>query len=306
MTPDDPPSNSLDTATAVYAEHRELLFSLVYNLLGTVADTEDVLQETWLSWAFARHAQIANARAYLVRIAVNEALSRLRQARRARESYVGPWLPEPVVTETGPEITERQERTESVSLALMVVLETLTPLERAVFVLREAFGYDHTEIAAILGRTPAAVRQLSHRARDHVQARRPRFEPDPAVRRAATERFVAAALGGDLNTLMEVLAPDVTLWTDGGGKLRAALHAVEGREKVVRLIAATAGGRPQDLTIRLLDVNGGPAALMFAGDTVYGVVVCDLTPEDRIRAIYSVINPDKLTGVTARPGLDGR
>jgi len=314
VSPGGGTAGTLDEATALFAEHRKMLFAIVYNLLGTVSDTEDVLQDTWLSWASARRDEVANARAYLVRIAVNGSLARMRDVRLSRESYVGPWLPEPLLTE--PDTAETAVRAESVSLALMVVLETLTPLERAVFVLREAFGYDHAGIAGILGRSPAAVRQLAHRAREHVRARRPRYEPDPAVRRAATERFLAAALGGDLNALMEVLAPDVTMRSDSGGKRWAALRVIEGRDRVARLLAAISCRVPAGLAVRYLDVNGGPAALLFVGDELYGIMVVDLSQGgdseggdseggDRIRGIYSVLNPDKLTSVTGTSAITG-
>jgi hypothetical protein len=168
-----------------------------------------------------------------------------------------------------------------------------------VFVLHEVFGYEHAEIAAILGRRPAAVRQLAHRAREHVQARRPRYQPDPSAQRAATERFLAAAVGGDLHGLLEVLAPDVTLWSDGGGRRGAALRVVQGRDKVARLLATgSARYRTADLVIDYAEVNGGPAALVFMGGQLFGVVVVDLTEQgDRVRAVYSVFNPDKLTAV---------
>lgn len=216
-------SERTESATQVFVDHRELLFAIVYNILGSVADTEDVLQEAWLSWTGrARRAPldaITNPRAYLVRIAVNHALARRAAITRRRETYVGPWLPEPLLDEAGPDdSTDRTLRTESVSLAMLVVLESLTPLERAVFVLNEVFGYAHTEIAEVIDRSPAAVRQLAHRAREHVHARRPLYRAHPRVRRQATERFVEAALGGDIAALMEILAPDVTVWTDGGGK----------------------------------------------------------------------------------------
>ena len=295
----DERTRALDAATASFAEHRELLFSVVYNVLGTVTDTEDVLQDTWLAWAANGREEVANPRAYLLRIAVNQALSKLRRERRSREDYVGPWLPEPLVT--GADAADGTERAEAVSLAMLVVLETLTPLERTVFVLHEAFGYDHPEIAAILERSPAAVRQLAHRAREHVQARRPRFQPDPGARRAATERFLAAAIGGDLPALLEVLAPEVTFWIDTGGKVRAARRVIQGRDKVARLIVAGATNyRPADLTIRHADVNGGPAALLFAGDALFAVVAVDLSEEgDRVRGIYTVVNPDKLRALAA-------
>jgi RNA polymerase sigma-70 factor (ECF subfamily) len=288
-------TRALDATTTSFAEHRELLFSVVYNLLGTVTDTEDVLQDTWLAWAASGREEVANPRAYLLRIAVNQALSRLRRVRRSREAYVGPWLPEPLIT--GADAADSAERAEAVSLAMLVVLETLTPLERTVFVLHEAFGYDHPEIAAILGRSPAAVRQLAHRAREHVQARRPRYQPDPGARRAATERFLAAAIGGDLHALLDVLAPDVTLWTDAGGKLRAARRVIQGRDKVARLLlAAVTKDLLADLTIRYAEVNGGPAALLFAGGELFGILVVDPSEQgDRVRAIYGVVNPDKLT-----------
>ncbi|HZE30526.1 MAG TPA: RNA polymerase sigma factor SigJ [Actinoallomurus sp.] len=291
-----------DEATHVFVDHRELLFSVVYNLLGSVTDTEDVLQETWLSWA-ARSSQpmpIENPRAYLVRIAVNQALARQATISRRRESYVGPWLPEPLPTD---EAVDPAVRSESVSMALLVVLETLTPLERAVFVLHEVFGYAHTEIAEILDRSPSAVRQLAHRARAHVHARRPRYQADRLVQRQVTERFVEAAFGGDISALMEILAPDVTLWTDGGGRAggggrSGALHPIHGRDKVARLISGVTARLPKDLAVRYQHVNGDPSAVVFADDSPFAVMVLDLDPEDdRVRGIYGVTNPDKLAGL---------
>ncbi|WP_326599919.1 RNA polymerase sigma factor SigJ [Streptomyces sp. NBC_01803] len=300
-----PEDSSVDAATSVFVGHRELLFSIVYNMLGSVADTEDVLQETWLSWARksgqATAPEIDNPRAYLIRIAVNHALARQATISRRRETYVGPWLPEPLVTDAsdGDNAAEAALRTESVSMALLVVLETLTPLERAVFVLHEVFGYAHTEIAEILGRTPSAVRQLAHRAREHVQARRPRYQADPDLQRRITERFVEAALGGDIASLMQMLAPEVTFWTDGGGKTRSAgLRPVKGREKVARLMAGYASRPPKNFDVRYMHVNGDQSAVVFSGDSPYAVVVMDLTPEgDQVREVYAVTNPDKLAHV---------
>jgi RNA polymerase sigma-70 factor (ECF subfamily) len=314
----DSPAQQLDTggdrATDVFVGHRELLFSVVYNMLGSVADTEDVLQETWLAWSRRTgqpHADdIDNPRAYLVRIAVNQALARQATISRRRETYIGPWLPEPLLTQTpeaqdtaqaaqATDAAEAALRTESVSMALLVVLETLTPLERAVFVLHEVFGYAHTEIAEILDRKPSAVRQLAHRAREHVQARRPRYQADPHLQQQVTERFIAAALGGDLTGLMSLLAPDVTLWTDGGGKARSALRPVQGREKVARLLSGYATSRlPAALDIQYRQVNGDPSAVVFSGDSPYAVMVMDLSPDnDAVTDIYLVTNPDKLSRV---------
>jgi RNA polymerase sigma factor (sigma-70 family) len=310
---------AVDAATKIFAGHRELLFSVVYNMLGSVADTEDVLQDTWLSWA-ARSAEegaeeITNPRAYLVRIAVNAALARQAAINRRRETYVGPWLPEPLVGGDAVTAAEPADHTadpadpvlrnESVSMALLVVLETLTPLERAVFVLNEVFGYAHTEIADIVDRSPSAVRQLAHRAREHVRARRPRYRADPRVQQQVTERFVAAALGGDLDALMEMLTSDATLWTDGGGKARAtvALRPVRGRDKVARVITGATWRRQlPDFGVRYRTVNGDPSALLFSGDEPFAVMVLDLTPDgDQVAGIYAVTNPDKLTHVDEPP-----
>ncbi|WP_406470919.1 RNA polymerase sigma factor SigJ [Streptomyces sp. NBC_01615] len=294
-----------DGATRVFVDHRELLFAIVYNMLGSVADTEDVLQETWLSWSRRTHRSpldgIDNPRAYLVRIAVNHALARRAAITRRRETYVGPWLPDPVLDEPAADDSadERTLRAESVSLAMLVVLESLTPLERAVFVLNEVFGYPHTEIAKVIDRSPAAVRQLAHRAREHVHARRPLYRAHPRVRRQATERFVAAALGGDIAALMEILAPDVTVWTDGGGKARSAgLRPVHGRDKAARLFAGYARRRGTDLDISYRRVNGDDSAVIFMGESPYAVMVMDLTPDgEQVSDVYIVTNPEKLTHV---------
>ena len=299
----EPGGDPAQTATQVFTGHRELLFSVVYNMLGSVADTEDVLQETWLAWVARTQAasgeQITSPRAYLVRIAVNRTLARQASIRRRREDYTGPWLPEPLITgDQAGDSAETVVRAESVSIALLVVLETLTPLERAVFVLHEVFGYAHTEIAGILDRSPSAIRQLAHRAREHVHARRPRYQTDPQVRQRVTERFLAAVMGGDLNALMQALAPDVTVWADGGGMARAAgTHPVHGRDKVARLIIGDAFRHPiPDLSIRYRRVNGEPAALLLSGTTLYMLISLDLIPDgDQVRGIYVVTNPDKLS-----------
>ncbi|GGN63139.1 RNA polymerase sigma24 factor [Streptomyces albiflavescens] len=298
------PVSGGDTATQVFVDHRELLFAIVYNILGTVADTEDVLQETWLSWTGRAHRTpldgIDNPRAYLVRIAVNHALARRAAITRRRETYVGPWLPEPLLDEPAPDDSaDRVLRSESVSLAMLVVLESLTPLERAVFVLNEVFGYAHTEIAEVLDRSPAAVRQLAHRARQHVHARRPLYRAHPRVRQQATERFVEAALGGDIAALMEILAPDVTVWTDSGGMARGAgLRPVHGRDKAARLLAGYATRRTSNLDVRYRRVNGDDSAVVFEGESPYAVMVMDLTPDgDQVSDVYIVTNPEKLAHV---------
>ncbi|MEU5386074.1 sigma-70 family RNA polymerase sigma factor [Kitasatospora cineracea] len=310
--PTSAPAAASERATREYAEHRELLFALVYNLLGSVADTEDVLQDTWLAWAARTASPTAGAvehpKAYLVRIAVNRALAQQAAASRRRETYVGPWLPEPLF---GPaaaadggtdgaaqDVALAAERAESVSMALLVVLETLSPLERSAFVLHEVFGYSGAEIAVILGRNPAAVRQLVKRAREHVRARRPRYEAAPDVRRRVTERFLAAALGGDLAALLELLAPDVTLVGDGGGKAPGGRRPLTGRAKVARLLTALSARPTPALHLTWRDVNGAPAAVLSAFGRPFAVLVLDLAPDgDLVSGIHAVSNPDKLRGL---------
>ncbi|WP_067271359.1 RNA polymerase sigma-70 factor [Streptomyces jeddahensis] len=290
-----------DTATDVFEEHRPVLMGVAYRMLGRVADAEDVVQEAWLRWSSGDRADVREPRAYLVRITTRLALDRLRQVQARRETYVGPWLPEPLVTDFGPTVADTEEQAvlaDSVSLAVLVVLESLSPLERAVFVLREAFGFPFAEIAATLDRSESAVRQLAARARKHVDERRPRYEVDPAERRDLTERFLAAAADGDLEGLMSLLAPDVELVGDSGGKAQAPLRVIESADKVGRFLAAVGREGITELEIRLLELNGAPAALALSGgkpDTVFQVEVAD----GRIQRIYAVRNPDKLLSLAS-------
>ncbi|TDB90501.1 RNA polymerase sigma-70 factor [Actinomadura sp. KC216] len=290
--------------TEPFEEHRSLLFAVAYRMLGTAADAEDAVQDAWLRWSAADRSAVADPKAYLVRITTNVALDRLRSARAQRETYVGPWLPEPMLT--SPDVAaEGAELAESVSMAMLVVLETLSPLERAVFVLKEVFGYPYAEIAEALDRSEVSVRQLGTRARKHVEARRPRFETAGSERRAATERFLEAVLGGDINRLMEVLAPDVTLWTDGGGKVKAPLRVIHGDQKVARWLGAItgrpyAGVQPEDMQIRGVHLNGEPALIVEGpGGRPIGTVSVELDENDRIRAVHLVANPDKLASIAA-------
>ena len=285
-----------DRRYEVFEEHRRLLYGVAYRMLGSVDEAEDIVQETWLRWDRADRSEITEPKAYLVRIATRAAIDHLRRAASRRESYVGPWLPEPVLT--GPDIANDAALTDSVSMAMLVVLETLSPLERAVFVLKEAFGFSYPEIGEALGRSEQAVRQLAHRARRHVQARRTRFKPDRAMRRAATERFLRAATGGDLAALLEVLAPDVTLVSDGGGKTPGPRRPVHGADKVARLFATVADDIPTGTQIHFIDINGEPGAVSVLGSTPYAVFIVDLDPQtDRIKTIHVISNPDKLSGV---------
>ncbi|WP_406129290.1 RNA polymerase sigma-70 factor [Streptomyces sp. NBC_00989] len=290
-----------DAEIDVFEEHRPVLMGVAYRMLGRVADAEDVVQEAWLRWSAADRAEVREPRAYLVRVTTRLAIDRLRQVKARGEAYVGPWLPEPYVTDFGdtvPDTAERAVLADSVSLAVLVVLESLSPLERAVFVLREAFGYPYADIAAMLDRGEPAVRQLAGRARRHVDERRPRYEVDPAQRRDLTERFLAAAAEGDLVGLMEMLAPDVRLVGDSGGKSKAPLRILESADNVGRFLIAVAGKAVPEMSFRFLELNGGPAVLILSGDTPDSVFQVDVSA-GRIRSVYIVRNPDKLRSLAS-------
>ncbi|PJE97932.1 RNA polymerase subunit sigma-24 [Streptomyces carminius] len=285
-----------EDAAEVFEEHRPVLLSVAYRMLGRVADAEDVVQETWLRWYAADRPAVREPRAYLVRAATRLAVDRLRRIHARREAYVGPWLPEPLVTDyvrTVPDGTERVLLAESVSLAVLVVLESLSPLERTVFVLREAFGLPYGEIAGTLDRSEAAVRQLAVRARRHVAERVPRFDVDPAQRRKLTERFLAAALEGDLEGLLALLASDARLVGDGGGRAKAPLRTILGADKVARFTVAVIRTPVRDLEIVPLEVNGGPALLATAGGRPYAVLALE-TAGGLIHSVHLISNPDKL------------
>jgi len=290
------PSADREDATRVFGEYRELLIGVAYRVLGRVADAEDVVQEAWLRWTNANPSEVANPRAFLVRVTTRLAIDRLRRAKASRESYVGPWLPEPVLTDR--DVAEDVALAESVSMAMLVVLETLSPLERAVFVLREAFGMPYAEIAEILGRSEAAARQLARRARDHVREPGHRFETDQETRRRVTERFLEAALGGDVEALMEVLAPGVTLVADGGGRVRAPRRPVHGADKVARFLASVATRPGQDVWSHLVQVNGGPGIVVVSDEGPVAALVLDVA-EGMVRTVHLVANPEKLTGIRA-------
>ncbi|MEV6117325.1 RNA polymerase sigma-70 factor [Streptomyces sp. NPDC052109] len=291
-----------ETATDVFEQHRPLLTGVAYRMLGRVADAEDVVQDAWLRWSRADHAEVRAPRAYLVRVTTRLAVDRLRQVQARGEAYVGPWLPEPYLTGSGeavPDAAERAVLADSVSLAVLVVLESLSPLERAVFVLREAFGHPYAEIATLLGRGEAAVRQLAGRARRHVDERRPRYEVDPVRRRELTERFLAAAGGGDLAGLMSLLAPDVRLVGDSGGKAKAPVRIMHSADKVGRFLLAVAQRPPVDPAYRLLEANGGPAVLVLSAGRPDALLQLDVV-DGRVTTVYVVRNPDKLRHLVDR------
>ncbi|WP_243060004.1 RNA polymerase sigma-70 factor [Nocardioides sp. SR21] len=279
-------------STDVFVLHRNLLFTVAYEMLGSAADAEDVLQEAWLRWVDVDRVQVRDERAYLVRIVTRLSLNRMRTNARRRETYVGPWLPEPLLTT--PDVAEDVELADSVSLAMLTVLETLGPTERAVFVLREVFAFEYDEIAAAVDKTPAAVRQIAHRARSHVAERKPRSETTATQYERVLKQFMHAASTGDVQGLMDVLAPDVVLVSDGGGVKKAALHPILGSDKVARFLAGASVDVP--VTLEIAYVNGAPGIHILVDGNVETVVSAVLE-DGLITGLYAVRNPEKLARV---------
>jgi RNA polymerase sigma-70 factor (TIGR02957 family) len=294
---DTPPT---DPATETFVTHRNLLFTVAYEMLGSAADAEDVLQETWLRWVKVDLARVSDQRAYLVRITTRQALNRLRTMQRRKEAYVGSWLPEPLLT--APDVADDIELAESMSMALMLVLETLAPTERAVFVLHEVFDVSYDEIAAALDKSASAVRQIAYRARQHVDARRPRQVVPASLTRAALDSLRHAIETGDLHRLLHVLAPDVVLVADGGGIKQAALRPVIGADKVARMFVTGISKVDSILTAEPTVVNGNPSLVLRLDGQLDGVLAVRVE-DARITGLYYVRNPEKLTRVQSATPL---
>lgn len=283
------------TDTAVFERERARLINIAYGIIGDLGEAEDVVQEAWVR--MRRSQGIHDVAGWLVVVTSRLALDVVRSARQQREDYVGPWLPEPLVEATGPDPADRVTLDESVSTAMLVVLETLSPAERTAFVLREVFGHGYDEIADAVGRNPAAVRQLTARARRHLHASAPRFDADPARHRAIAEAFATACEGRDLDALLELLDPDVVLRSDGGGVVSAARNPIAGADKVSRFLVGVAGRAP-GFSMRPVRVNGGVGALTFRGSRLHSAT--SLTVADgRVTAVNSVLHPDKLARTRA-------
>jgi RNA polymerase sigma-70 factor, ECF subfamily len=279
---------------------RPLLFTIVYEILGSATESDDVLQESYLRWAEVDLATVRDTKSYLAQLVTRQALNALRASARRREDYIGPWLPEPLLLDEN-DASADVVLAESVSMAMLVLLETLTPDERAVFVLREVFGFDYDEIAGAVGKSVAAVRQVAHRAREHVHARRKRFEPVDAAQTAQiTEQFMTAASTGDLDGLMALLAPDVTWTADSGGKATAARRPVVGAKKVATILTGMfrVGQRLADLRIEMVNCNNAPAIVIYSGDKLEGVFLVEII-DGKITNFYAMRNPDKLVAITA-------
>jgi len=284
-----------------FVVHRRLLFTVAYEMLGSAADAEDVLQESWLRWSVLDPSEIREPRAYLVRVVTRQALNHLRTVSRRREDYVGEWLPEPLLT--SPDVADDVEFAENVSIAMLTVLETLGPAERAVFVLREVFDLPYDEIADAVGKTPAAVRQIAHRAKEHVTARRPRVSVDRTEQQQVMERLVEALNSGDLQGLMDVLAPDVVSVADGGGKARgAARRPVVGADKLARYLVGGMSKVEGSLRAVATWVNGQPAIRMELNGQLAGVASLAIA-DGRVKRVYSIANPDKLSRLDAEAEL---
>ncbi len=278
---------------------RPLLFTIVYEILGSATESDDVLQDSYLRWADVDLATVRDTKSYLAQLVTRQALNALRAGARRREDYIGPWLPEPLLLDER-DASSDVVLAESVSMAMLVLLETLTPDERAVFVLREVFGFDYDEIAGAVGKSVATVRQVAHRAREHVHARRKRFDPvDAAATAEITEQFMTAAATGDMDGLLAMLAPDATWTADSGGKASAARRPVVGARKVAAVIVGLFRftERMPDVRVETAVYNSAPAVVVYSGDQLEGVFLVEII-DGKITHFYAMRNPDKLTGIT--------
>jgi RNA polymerase sigma-70 factor, ECF subfamily len=284
--------------TEDFERYRSLLFSIAYRMLGSATDAEDIVQEAYLRWREAPGAEVRSPKSYLSAVVTRLSIDRLRSARVQREEYFGPWLPEPLVSEGTEEVTYAIELDESLSMAFLVLLESLNPVERAVFLLREVFDYDYEEISRIVGRSETNCRQIARRARQSVAARRPRFERSPEQEVRLTERFVEACISGDMEGLVGLLSEDVTLWSDGGGKVAAAPYPIHGPESVARFLLGVLRTVPPGFSARPVQINGGPGVVGYVDGHPTAVVALDVA-DGRLRGVRIVVNPEKLRAVPA-------
>ena len=279
--------------TEDFERHRSLLFSIAYRMLGSVTDAEDMVQEAYLRWREVPEAEVRSPKSYLSAVVTRLSIDRLRSTRVQREEYVGPWLPEPLVSNRAEEGADLVEFDEALSMAFLVVLESLNPVERAVFLLREVFDYDYEEISRIVDKSEANCRQIARRARSAVAARRPRFERSPEQEERLTRRFVETCMSGDMKGLLELLSEEVTLWSDGGGKVAAAPYPIHGPERVVRFLLGVLRTVPPGFSVRPSWVNGGPGVVGYVDGHPTGVVTLEVE-DSSVRGVHIVVNPDKL------------
>lgn len=276
-----------------FNQHRPLLFSIAYRMLGSVVDAEDMVQETFLRWQQVAEDTVQSAKAYLSSIITRLCSDHLRSARRAREHYVGPWLPEPILTQQTPDPAKTVELADTLSTAFLVVLETLSPLERAVFLLREVFDYDYDEVGRIVDKSPTNCRQTVRRAKQHLAAQRHRFEVAPPYREKITEQFLQACNVGDLQGLIALLTEDITLWSDGGGKVTATLKPLHGSVKISKFLLAIRSNKPASSVYQIAEINGQLSIIYYVENQLYYVMTFEFAAA-RIQSIFIVVNPDKL------------
>jgi RNA polymerase sigma-70 factor, ECF subfamily len=287
-----------DRRAAEFDMHRGVLFSIAYRMLGTRADAEDVVQEAYLRWQQADVASVESPRAFLTTVVTRLCIDQLRSARVRREEYVGPWLPEPILTDPAPPPDQTAALADSLSMAFLVMLESLSPVERAAFLLREVFDYEYSEIAAALDKSEAACRQIVKRARESVAERRPRFAPSPEHRDRLTQEFVSACATGDMNALLATLSSDITLFSDGGGKTRAALNPIHGPDRVARFLLGLLAKRPASYRTRPAVINGEPGVISYIDGRLFSTLTLHVGPSG-IEGIFIVLNPEKLARIDA-------
>lgn len=281
----------MTTHAEIFETHRPRLFAIAYRMLGSVMEAEDVVQESYLRFMATPMAEIKSPKAFLTTVTTRLCLDQLKSARAQREHYVGPWLPEPLLTTESP--ADIVDRHETISLAFLVLLESLAPVERAIFLLREVFDYDYAEIAQIVDKSEANCRQLYHRAKQYLTERRPRFAPTRAAQEQLLTRFLQAVAGGQVDELTNLLADDVTVWSDGGGKTRAATRPVAGSERVAKLLLGFNRFRTERSRAEFAEVNGSLAILLWEGETLINVMNI-ASDGERIYEVHNVLNPDKL------------
>lgn len=279
--------------TETFTQHRPLLFSIAYRLTGSVMEAEDILQEAFLRWQNPSDVDVRNPKAYLSAIVTRLGIDHLRSGQVQREEYIGPWLPEPLMTEHPPDTAVLAE---SLSMAFLVLLESLSPVERAVFLLREVFDYEYEEIARVVEKSEANCRQLLKRAKQHLASRRPRFNTSKEQQQQITFQFAQACVNGDMNGLLSLLADDIVSYSDGGGKATAATKPIHGPDRVARFWLGLARNAPPGFTARFGQANGQPAIVGYVNDRLYSLSILHIA-DGRIQRIFSVLNPDKLRGV---------
>lgn len=278
-------------AAGTFDRHRPLLFSIAYRMLGSTMDAEDIVQEAYVRWQ-GTEEEVRSPKAYLSTIVTRLSIDRLRSAKVGREQYVGPWLPEPLTTGEASDIAEAPVMEESLSMAFLVLLESLTPVERAIFLLREVFDYDYAEVSRVVGKTETNCRQIAHRTRRALAARRPRFESSEEQQERMTRLFVEVCASGDMQSLLSLLSEDVVLYSDGGDRVVTARNPVHGPDRVARLLLGLARKRPPGVAVRLVGINGQPGIICYAGNLPDSVLTLEIT-DGRIKAVRNVRNPDK-------------